>query len=89
MEIFSESRGWEIARIQLGSSLAFFSIYAYFEFLHSSGLAAMLVLGLGSGISGVAEMLPKGRRYFASVLRIIAIGILVALVVLSLHRLVS
>lgn len=89
MELFSEPSGWEQARIQLGASLAFFSIYTYFELLHSSGLAATLVIGIASGISGVAEMLPKDRRYLASVLRIVAIGILVALVVLSLHRLIS
>ena len=89
LELFSEPSGWEVARIQLITSLTFFSMYTYYELLHSSGLAAILVLGAASGIAGIAEMLPNGRRYVASVLRIVAIGVLVALMALSLHRLAT
>lgn len=87
--LFSEPSGWEAARISLGSSLAFFSIYAYFELLHTSGAVATLVLGAATGLSGIAELLPTDHRYVASALRVTALGILVILVVLSLWRLVS
>ena len=89
LALFSEPSGWETARVRLSGSLAFIGMYVYSELVHSSGVVAILVIEVASGISGIAEMLPDDRRYVASVSRIVAIGVLVVLVVLSLHRLVA
>jgi len=88
-QLLSEPSGWKAARISIGSSLAFFSIYAYFELLYDSGLASMLVIGIAMGTAGFAEILPTSRRRLAIVLRVTAIGILVILLVFSLLRLAS
>ncbi|WP_126662055.1 hypothetical protein [Haloterrigena salifodinae] len=88
-EFFSEPSGWGAARISLGSSLAFFGLYAYFELLYDSGSLPLLVMGAAMGLSGIAELLPKNRRRSAIVLRVTAIAILVALIATALSSLVS
>ncbi len=87
--LFSEPSGWDSARVSVFSSLAFFSMYVYFELLYGSGSSAILVIGASMALSAVAEMLPPNRRHFAGTLRMIAIGILVILVVFSLRGIVS
>ncbi|QRV13841.1 hypothetical protein JMJ58_12860 [Haloterrigena salifodinae] len=88
-EFFSEPSGWGAARISLGSSLAFFSLYAYSELLHNSGGVAMLVFGVATGLSGIAELLPKSRRRAAIVLRVTAIAMLVVVGVSALRSLIA
>ncbi|MFC6769472.1 hypothetical protein [Natrinema soli] len=89
MELFSEPSGWESARVSLLSAVAFFGLYAYFELLHNSGLASTLAIGIAAALPGVAEFLPKHRRRVAGALRVTAIGMLVALVLLSVSRLLT
>lgn len=86
---FSEPSGWNGARVSIGSSLAFFGLYAYFELLYNSGSLPLLVLGGATALSGIAELLPKNRRRSAIVLRVTAISILVALIATALRSLVT
>ncbi|WP_339102464.1 hypothetical protein [Haloterrigena salinisoli] len=88
-ELFSEPSGRDAARISVGSSLAFFSLYAYSELLYDSGGVAMLVIGVATGLSGIAELLPKNRRRAAIALRVTAIAMLVAVIVAALRSLVA
>ena len=89
MELFAEPSGWEAARVSLLSAVAFLGMYAYFELLYNSGLAAMLVIGVATALSGVAEFLPKDRRRVAGALRVTAIGVLVALMLRSMWRIAA
>ncbi|OLZ39524.1 hypothetical protein A6E15_00335 [Natrinema saccharevitans] len=84
---FSEPGGWEEARISIGSSIAFFGIYACFELLYNSGSLSLLVFGSATALSGTAELLPKNRRRSAIVLRVTAIVLLVALIAVALRSL--
>jgi len=88
-EFFSEPGGWEEARVSIGSSLAFFGIYACFELLYNSGSLPLLVFGSATALSGTAELLPKNRRRSAIVLRVTAIVLLVALIATALRSLLS
>ncbi len=88
-QLFSEPSGWDTAKISIGGSLALFSLYVFFELRYASGLTATFIIGAAAGLSGIAELLPKNRRLLAGVLRVIALGVLVTLVVLSLRDLLS
>jgi|GEM_PF-3320288 len=88
-QLFSAPSGWENARVSIFGSLAFFAIYAFSEFLANGGMIEMLVIGAAVGTSGVAETLPEGQWRAASVLRLLALGMLVAVLVTSLLSLVS
>jgi len=87
-ELFSAPGGWESARIFLLAAVAF-SIFGGIELLFNSGTSFSVVLALSMGIGGIAELLPTHRRSLASVLRIVAIAILLSVVVMSLVSLVS
>lgn len=80
-DLFSEPSGWKVARISILASLAFFGIYAFFELLGDGGSVEVVVFGVAAGMSGIAEALPKDRWRPAAVLRSLALGILVVLVV--------
>jgi len=86
-ELFSEPGGWESARIFLLAAVAF-SVFGGIELLSNSGTSVSVILALGMSIVGIAELLPTHRRRLASVLRIVAIGILLTVVVMSLVSLV-
>ncbi len=88
-ELFAEPGGWQDARTSILVSLAFFGIYAFFEFLGNVGLVEALVIGAAVGVDGLAEILPGGRWRAASVLRLLSLGMLVAVVVINVLQLLS
>jgi hypothetical protein len=88
-ELFSAPGGWEDAKYSILNSLFFLGLYAYFELLHDSGIDMMLAIGVAVGLAGITELLPTNRRLLASVLRVIAVGSLVAFLLRSVFIFVS
>jgi len=65
-------------------SLVFLAIYAYYGLMLDSGGINNLVIGVAFALVGVAEALPQDRRRVAGGLRALAIGTLVALLLLTI-----
>jgi len=80
--LLNEPQGRPLALVQFGVSLTFLCMFAYTASTGSAGDARwILVLVVGTALSGTAESLPKNWRQAAGVLRfaaILAFGILVA-----------
>ncbi|WP_135851970.1 hypothetical protein [Halorussus salinus] len=88
-ELFSAPGGWEDAKYSVLNSLVFLGLYAYSELRYDGGLDTMLAIGVAVGVAGITELLPTNRRLLASVLRVVAIGSLVALLLRSVFIFVS
>jgi len=83
--VFSEPSGRPTAIVQFAGSVVFASLYLYAWSVGNAGPSRWL-LGMvaGSALAGVAESLPKERRWVAGVLRLSAISILLCLLVATL-----
>ena len=80
--VFSEPSGRVQALAMFAGSLAMASIYVYFGVLRGVPSINSLVMAVGFALSGVAESLPSERRRLAGGLRIAAVLLLTALLVL-------
>ncbi|WP_336024693.1 hypothetical protein [Halobellus salinisoli] len=78
--LFSEPSGRRTAAVMFAGSLAFVALYAYNWIVGESVFVGGLFLLVGSGVSGIAESLPKDRRRAAGVFRIVAILVLLSLI---------
>lgn len=79
--LFSEPSGQRTGLIQFSGSFLCLLGYVYFGAAFD-GPHYLLIMGVGFALSGVAESLPKDRHHMAGVLRITAIGTIVAMLVL-------
>lgn len=83
--VFSEPSGRPNTLVQFGGALVFSGLYVYYGLLRNGTPGSwLLVVALGSTLSGVAESLPAPRRRAAGVLRLTALLILTALLVTTL-----
>lgn len=80
--LFSEPSGRPFALVQFSAAVLFVSIYGYGVVRGASGGSWVLLLATANVVSGTAESLPSERRRAAGVLRIAAILVCVALLVL-------
>jgi hypothetical protein len=78
--LFSEPSGRANALVQFAGALVFTGLYAYFTLGDGSTSSSwLLLLALGSVLSGIAESLPADRRRTAGVLRLSAMFVVLAL----------
>lgn len=83
--LFNEPQGRRQAAIMFGSAIAFAGLYLYYVALGEGPLVPWLVpMVVGTFLAGVAESLPTDRRRAAGVLRLAAILVLLALVVVMI-----
>ncbi|MFB6201008.1 MAG: hypothetical protein ABEI98_03255 [Halorhabdus sp.] len=87
-ELFSAPGGWESARIFLLAAVAF-GILGFVDLLADTDTTVRVILALGMGIGGIAELLSTHRRRLAGVTRLVAIAILLSALGTSLLSLVS
>ncbi len=81
--LFRESDGRSEALLFFVFSLVFVGLYVSFGRPLRGGSASTLIVAVAFGLVGFAESLPKDRRIFSGVLRILALCLLVTLVALS------
>ena len=80
--VFSEPSGGLFALVQLYGTLLLLGYYGYSVVVRNAALGGfILYLAVGTGLSGIAESLPKSRRRTAGVLRLTAIFVLLGLLV--------
>jgi len=78
--LFNEPQGRPNSLIQFGASLSFLCIFVYGWIVNEAGgVPWVLFLIVGTALSGIAESLPKTRRWAAGLLRLTAILVLVCL----------
>ncbi|MBB6647465.1 hypothetical protein [Halobellus ruber] len=82
--LFNEPRGRPNSLIQFGASLSFLCIFVYVWSVGEAGeVPWVLFLIVGTALSGIAESLPKPRRWAAGLLRLTAILVLVCLLAIT------
>jgi hypothetical protein len=80
--VFSEPSGRLFALVQLCGTLLLSGYYGYSVVVRNASPGGfILFLAVGTGLSGIAESLPKSRRREAGVLRLTATFVLVGLLV--------
>ena len=79
--LFNEPRGQRTGLTFVSLSFVCFLGYAYFGIL-LNGPYHLLIMGVAFVLTGFAELLPPNRRRLAGLLRVLAVGILVGMVVL-------
>jgi len=80
--VFSEPSGGLYALVQLCGSLLLSGYYGYSVVVRNAAPGSfILFFVVGTGLSGIAEFLPRSRRRAAGVLRLTAIFVLVGLLV--------
>lgn len=79
--LFSEPSGRRTGLIQFVGTILCLLGYVYFGAAFN-GPHYLLFMGVGFALSGAAVSLPKDRHRMAGVLRIVAIGTIVAMLVL-------
>jgi hypothetical protein len=79
--VFSEPSGRPTSLVQFAGSLAFVALYVYTGVLNDVASEWLLVMATGTGLSGVAEALPKGRRRLAGLVRTAAMLVFAGLIV--------
>jgi hypothetical protein len=78
--VFSEPSGRGFAALQFCGALFFSGLYLYVVAVENSPVGNWpLFVAAGSGLSGIAESLPKSRRQAAGLLRLTAIFVLCCL----------
>ena len=82
--VFSEPTGRVNAIVPLFGSLVILSMYLYYEIRHGGSFNSLLILGIGFGLHGVANLLPPTRQYIAGVLRIIVVIMMIGLLILDI-----
>jgi peptidoglycan/LPS O-acetylase OafA/YrhL len=82
--LFSEPSGRRHALVTFAGVAVFTSVYVYYGVLRDSATVGwLLVMIVGSALSGIAESLPKDRRRIAGALRITAILVLLCVLALT------
>lgn len=82
--VFKEPEGTTTSLVFFAFSLVFLAIYAYYGLLLDSGPINTLVMGVAFALMGLAEALPADRRHVAGGLRVLSIGSLVVLLIVTL-----
>ncbi len=78
--LFRKPSGRPHAVVMLSGSLLFLGLYVYAGVLgDSSSSSWLVVMAVGTGLSGIAESLPTDRRRTAGIVRVTAILVLIGL----------
>jgi hypothetical protein len=84
--IFSEPAGRPNSLVQFTASLVFLGIYVYAWIVgNGDSVSWVLVMMIGSALSGIAESLPKNQRRAAGILRATAVTVLLCLLGVTVY----